>query len=410
MIQRDQNRILFGGELYIDDLLGPLAVIHQAILAGYDEIVLDFSSCSAAFAPPILALCAQVMKLRADNIEFSLVLPQNPTLAKLFLNTNWAHFLDPSKYAQSQFRGFTMVPATQFTSDVEQRQSVERIVNGILGAIPDLDRRELAALEWSVNEITDNVLVHAQSPIGGLVQMSTFQRTKKRVEYVVVDAGAGIPRTLRQSHPEISSDVDALERASREGVTRNVDLGQGNGLFGSFQICSHSMGFFQLESGYGKLAFTERGLQVTTEKVPFEGTLVAAQINFSVPHLLEEALQFGGRKHVPMDFVELKYEQHDRPEVLFSVKNEATSFGSRVAGTPVRNKLLNLIRMCPGQRIVVDFDRIMLVSSSFADEVLGKLFIELGPVTFSQRIEFRNLAGMVKELIDKAIKQRMSAV
>jgi hypothetical protein len=63
-----------------------------------------------------------------------------------------------------------MVPATQFTYDVEQRQAVTRIANGILGAIPDLDRRELAALEWSVNEITDNVLVHSQSPVGGLEQ------------------------------------------------------------------------------------------------------------------------------------------------------------------------------------------------------------------------------------------------
>lgn len=127
------------------------------------------------------------------------------------------------------------------------------------------------------------------------MQVSTFQRVKKRVEYIVVDAGVGIPRTLRQSHPALSSDAAALEQAIREGVTRDKSIGQGNGLFGSYQICSHSMGSFQLESGHGKLAFSEReGLRVSSEKVPFDGTLVMAQINFSDPRLLEEALRFGG--------------------------------------------------------------------------------------------------------------------
>jgi NAD(P)-dependent dehydrogenase (short-subunit alcohol dehydrogenase family) len=53
---------------------------------------------------------------------------------------------------QSQFKGFSQVPATQFRNAAEHTQAVNRIVNGMLGAIPDLDRRELSALEWSVNE------------------------------------------------------------------------------------------------------------------------------------------------------------------------------------------------------------------------------------------------------------------
>jgi anti-sigma regulatory factor (Ser/Thr protein kinase) len=409
VIHREQDRIVFEGELYIGDLLGPIAVLHQAVTAGFGDLILDFSQCTAAFAPPILALCAQVMKLRNTGVEFHVELPEKVELARLFRNANWAHFLSPDENPPSEFKGFTQVPATHFTNDVEQRQAVNRIVNGILGAIPDLDRRELAALEWSVSEITDNVLVHSRSPIGGLIQVSTFQRANKRIEYIVADAGVGIPGTLRPSHPELTSDAAALERAIREGVTRDSDVGQGNGLYGSYQICSHSIGSFHLESGYGKLTFTERqGLRVTTERVPFNGTLVVAQINFSDPRLLAEALRFGGRQHIPVDFVETNYEQHDRAEALFVMRNETTSFGSRIAGTPVRNRLMNLVRMCPGQRIIIDFADIPLVSSSFADEVLGKLFVALGPMTFAQRFEFRNVATTVQQLIDKAITQRLS--
>jgi hypothetical protein len=194
----------------------------------------------------------------------------------------------------------------------------------------------------------------------------------------------------------------------REGVTRDPKVGQGNGLFGSYQVCSHCKGFFQLESGYGKLVYTERnGLHISDEKVPFSGTLVAVQIDFSVPDLLEEALSFAGRPYRVVDFVELHYEQEGGQPVLFVLKDETPSFGSRVAGAPVRIRLGNLARMCPGQRIAIDFSGVPLVSSSFADEVFGKLFVELGPLTFMQRFELRNVDLTVQQLIDKAIAQRV---
>ncbi len=57
---------------------------------------------------------------------------------------------------------------------------------------------------------------------------------------------------------------------------------------------------------------------------------------------------------------------------------------------------------------MVELQDIALVSSSFADEVFGKLFAELGPIDFSRRIELRNVDPLVKNLIDRAIYQRMA--
>ena len=65
--------------------------------------------------------------------------------------------------------------------------------------------------------------------------------------------------------------------------------------------------------------------------------------------------------------------------------------------------------MCPGQRIIVDFSDVPLVSSSFADEVLGKLFKDVGVTTFMSRISLNNMENTVKSLVDKAIAQRMAA-
>jgi hypothetical protein len=284
------------------------------------------------------------------------------------------------------------------------------IVNAILGAVPDLHRQDFAAFEWSINEITDNVLTHSQSKLGGLVQVSTFQRNEKIVQYVVADAGVGIPATLRETHPEITSDTDALDRAIREGVTRDKSIGQGNGLYGSYQICNHCEGTLSVDSGHALLQLDSKGrLAVKNSTVPYSGTLVVAEINFSKRGLLEEALKFGGKRHIPVDLVETNYESAAGDVITFTILNESKSFGSRPAGTPVRTKLMNLYQMSGKRKVVVDFTGIPLISSSFADEVFGKLFVEIGPMAFMSKFEIRNAMETINQLIDRAIAQRMAS-
>ena len=177
----------------------------------------------------MLSVCAQVIKYRAAGIDFTLVPPESQTLHNLFRNTNWGYFLDPRQYEPSSFRGHTRIPATQYRTPEDQQNAVNRIVDVMLGALPDLERSDFAAFEWSINELTDNVLVHAESAFGGLVQVSTFSRNEKRVQFVVADAGIGIPTSLRRGLPEIRSDTEALDRAIREGVTRDSASGRVTG-------------------------------------------------------------------------------------------------------------------------------------------------------------------------------------
>jgi hypothetical protein len=410
-IYRRDNTLVFEGRFRLQELHTPLAALHHAVQqAGYSDITLDFSQCQTAYPAPMLGLCAQVAKWRRAQINVSLVLPSDEKLRRLFMNANWAHFISPRDHDPSRFRGHRQVPAICYSSPTEQASAVNRIINAILGAIPDVERKDFAALEWSVNELTDNVLVHSQSHVGGFVQVSTFVREKKRISFIVADAGIGIPTSLRSGHPEITSDVDALDKAIREGVTRDKSVGQGNGLFGSYRICSESKGFFQVDSGHAKLSYTEQnGLRVREERVPYDGTLVVAEIDFSVPHLLEEALKFDGKIHRPVDYLELHYEDDAAERVMFKVAEESDAFGTRIAGTPLRYRLLNLLRMCPAQPIIVNFSGVALVSSSFADEFIGKLFAELGPMTFMGRVRIVGASQTVQHLLDRAIAQRMSS-
>ena len=78
-----------------------------------------------------------------------------------------------------------------------------------------------------------------------------------------------------------------------------------------------------------------------------------------------------------------------------------------MSGKPVRNKLLNLVRMNGGGVVCIDFAGVPLLSSSFADEAIGKLFLTLGPVAFMQRVKLHNMMDTVEGLVNKAIAQRM---
>ena len=409
-ISSDDNQIVVAGELTAGSNANYfLATLDSMIKkTGYSDIIIDFSRCSAAFAGAMLGICVQLMAYREAGIAITLRLPDDRKLHRLFKNSNWAHWIDPQVFDRSTFRGHTQVPAIHYRDSREQHSAVNQIVNAILGAVPDLHREDFAAFEWSINEITDNVLVHANSTVGGLVQLSTFQRNRKVVQYVVADPGIGIPATLRAAHPEITSDTDALDKAIREGVTSDRSLGQGNGLYGSYQVCNHCHGAFNIHSGHSLLRLdSQQRLSITDSPHPYKGTLIVAEIDFSNSGLLQEALRFGGKKYTPVDFLETHYEGEADDNLTFMMTAESESFGSRLAGTPIRTRLINLYQMSGKQKIIVDFSSVPLVSSSFADEVFGKLFTEIGPMAFMEKFELRNATDTINQLIDRAIKQRM---
>jgi anti-sigma regulatory factor (Ser/Thr protein kinase) len=407
-LETSGNRLAITGRLELADLRRVTAALHGLISrSGYQDVILDFSACTGAYPGPMAALCAQVLGLRHKGVDFDLILPRETRLASLFRSANWAHHMDPAHFGQSNYRGYTNLPLIKFEDAKGQTAAVNRLIDALLCSLPELERADFAAIEWSLNEITDNVLVHAQSPVGGLVQMSTYKH-RRRVEFSVADPGLGIPATLRPGHPEIRDDAQALERAIREGVTRDPTVGQGNGLFGTFEVTRASGGYIHIHSGQGRLAYEKDQLKYSRDDVPYRGSLIVACMDCTNPAALASALRFGDKPFSPLDYIETHYEDATGGDLLLRLADEAPSFGSRTVGEPIRTKLANLVSMNRGRRVKVDLSGVALVSSSFADEVFGKLFATLGPLRFSQALELQSVSPTVQALIDKAIVQRMS--
>lgn len=411
LLGREGNRITIAGDFGIQDVRKVFAAIHETVnIRGHSNIDLDFSRCRAAFSGAMLPLCAHVMRLREARIDFQLALPQDERVRRLFESTAWAHFLCPRDHDYPRRKNLArQLPAACYCTHEEQESLLNELLEKLLSVIPNFNRSAFAAVEWALNEISDNVLNHSGSSIGGLLQLSVFDLARHRVEFTISDAGSGVPATLRAAKPDIDNDVDALLESVKSGVTRNSVDFQGNGLYGTLEICRIGGGKFSLNAGNAALICAHETVSVRRESVPFTGTTVDALIDFSEPALLERALAIDGRVHAPVDYIELRYEQDDIRSIPFKLSEQAFSFRSRPAGRPVRVKLANIIQACPGQTVFVDFAGISVVSSSFADEVFGKIFVELGPMRFMQTIRLMNVSPTVQALIDRAITQRMQS-
>ena len=118
----------------------------------------------------MLALVTACEHYQEGKVDFELVLPEDQALQRLFRNSNWAHIIEPKTFPASEFHSPIHMPALRYRTPEEQHRLVDEILNKMLSSITDFDRSHFGALEWSLNEITDNVLVHSESPRGGLIR------------------------------------------------------------------------------------------------------------------------------------------------------------------------------------------------------------------------------------------------
>jgi hypothetical protein len=407
-IEADGNAVRVVGALGLADYKKVLATLYKLTSSkGYEDIKIDLSGLGSAYAGPILALGADVARMRDSGVDVEFLFPTDEKLWRLFRNAGWLKLLSPSAEAPPSSRSDRHVPVVSFRTGSEQFDAANRMIDAVLASLPGLTRHDLGALEWAINEVSDNVLAHAESPVGGLVQLSAFAE-QRRVELTVADAGIGIPETLRQAWPELFPDSRALEKAVQEGVTRSKAIGRGNGLFGTLEIARVSKGYIHIHSGYGRLHCEDDRLALDDDKIPFHGTLVVVSLDCADPGALGRALRFDGEQHEPLDLVDMRFAT-DEGDIQFVISRDSPSIGSREAGEAFRTKIENLLEMRPDARLVLDFTGTAIVSSSFADEVVGKLFAKLGPLGFMSRVVLKGVSPTVRGLLDRALMQRTLA-
>ena len=410
MVTRRDDTIYVSGNLHLKDVSFVLnEMFHAVKRCCYKEIFIDFSQLYAAFADALVPICADSLRYKInDEVSIHCKLPNDSKLSRTFVNTNWAHLIDDS-YDESIYAGYTQYPTKIVRDDNELGKTVNDILDCILRATHLQHTKDFSVIEWTINEIIENALRHSHSSYGGLVHLSRFLKNRSCIEIVVADSGIGIPLSLRQAgiHPELS-DCELIEHATGEGITNGN--GMGNGLFGAMNICRRSNGYFKIYSKYGLYdlykdkTIDNFTLHTMNKKIPFNGTMVCIAIDFSVPGLLEQALKFkDGVYSPPSVYLETLYDD----EILhFIIKDEVQSFSTRKIAEPFRQKVLNMYKIQSPKYIKFDCNTDSTMSSSFADELFGKLSVAIGMEKFNNTVIIENASEINDFIIKRAISQR----
>ena len=369
--------------------------------AGYRDVTLDFENVTNLYpsvCPPFASYCQY---LRQEyKVDFDVKEPNSQYVRQKLRNFGIYHFVGVERGVRPN-KNSADPQVLAFRSADQQHIVVDSILNAMLRKVK-LERPQLKAVEWAISEITDNVINHSGSKVGGYIIASRIPGTDI-IEFCVADSGIGIASSLGLADEEL-----ALERAIQEGVTRNKQTNQGNGLYGTFRLAQVSEGTFSLKSGAATLYVDKRStVKVKIDRLPFRGTIVLCQIDCGRDDLIKRALVFDGRAHDPaFDYLEKMHETDDSENILVKASDICKTFGSRQSGIEARNYITNLIKSYPSNKIVIDLTGVNIVSSSFADEVFGKLFVQLGPMRYMRQLIIHNTCSEVETVVDRAITFR----
>jgi hypothetical protein len=89
------------------------------------------------------------------------------------------------------------------------------------------------------------------------------------------------------------------------------------------------------------------------------------------------------------------------------LKNMKFGAGTRQSGNLLRIYTANLLNetIVP---VIIDFEGVGIVSSSFADEYIAKLFLQLGEETFNGRIRLHGMNETNNIIVRSVLSQRVS--
>ena len=117
---------------------------------------------------------------------------------------------------------------------------------------------------------------------------------------------------------------------------------------------------------------------------------------------IENAL-FG---YIPTDLWEENHELNENT-LVFEIAKESQGTGTRYAANRLRNVIRNAFEQS-GKKILIDFDNTSIVTSSYADELLGKMIEEVGFVKYMTYFSITNVSPINEMMINEALKRHFN--
>ena len=94
--------------------------------------------------------------------------------------------------------------------------------------------------------------------------------------------------------------------------------------------------------------------------------------------------------------------------VEFKFIDYGTDFGTRDMGQKLRQKLLDMI--ATGEKVILDFTGVNVVSNAFADECIAKLLLEMPLDELKHHTTFRGLNPLAERSVLVALQRRYNVI
>lgn len=264
-------------------------------------------------------------------------------------------------------------------------------------------REFVPAVEWMTYEVVDNIVLHAQSLVPGVV-CAQYYEASSRLEIAVVDLGRGLAASLSETR-EVADDLEALRLAVTKGVTRDAGVGQGNGLAGTLEIARTNGGTLQLFSGEGLLQ--QVGTTQSVASGPhLGGTGIVLDLDTLQPVNLADTQIVGDGGWHGWSYLIAEGERLTEAGGL-RILDECVHVAGRAPAEALRRKIEVLLPDLETP-LLLDFGGIRIASSSFLDELLGRLVATHGREVLEARLQIVNMQPLIQQLADSVIEQRLA--
>jgi hypothetical protein len=286
---------------------------------------------------------------------------------------------------------------------VEEQSAVLTTVHALCELVAhhfDNARDFLPALEWAAYEIIDNVFNHAESPTPAVVYAQHFPR-EHRLRVAIADQGRGLRASLSERF-HLYGHGDAVDKALERGVTRNPDVGQGNGMAGTLAISEANGGAMRVATGdvqFEKKAGSKHRFRKCACDVP--GTTVQLSLDTRNPVALQSTF-IGDSLSTYLQSLAGRVEE-GQPVV---VRDEVVHTGGREPARALRHRL-EVVLDDPAAVVTLDFAGVRTASSSFLDELLGRLCARYGRDGLRGRLVVRGASEELMRIANGVIEQRL---
>jgi anti-sigma regulatory factor (Ser/Thr protein kinase) len=260
--------------------LDPLLHLEDPTVVKLDLSRLVFMTPSAMAL--FTAASKRVLDLGLVLQESTLKPPNSPPVRNYLMRMNVFRELTAISDSIERHEAVGFRPCEHFMGE----RDYPRVARGLTDALCErcqTDNVARAAIRVAMDEISENVIHHADTSLGGFAAAQGW-RKRSEFEVAIVDLGVGIKASLSTNpdYTHITSDVEAIETAVQPYVTATPERNGGIGLFVTNLLLAANGGEMLIRSGNGAM---HSGDVISTHlrTVDLPGTMVVLRANTDRP-------------------------------------------------------------------------------------------------------------------------------